>query len=184
MKKRFFTILTLITIFSLLLDVLIVKYITDHRIFSLDDIITKFSILTNGFFSLIVIGIIILVWKRKLILDYLIGFGITAIIIQLLKVIIQRPRPYLTLNLISLIPEKTGFSFPSGHAGFAFFTLGFIWNKFPKFKWAWLIITIFISFSRIYTGIHYLSDILASAIIGLFIGIYFSKNNFLKKIIP
>lgn len=184
MKKKFFIILAIILIISFIFDSLIVNYITDYRIFSLDDLMTKSSIITNGYFSLVIVGIIILIWKRKLILDYLIGFGIVAIIIQILKIIIQRPRPYLTLNLISLIPEKTGFSFPSGHAGFAFFALGFIWKKFPRFKWVWLIITILISFSRIYTGVHYLSDILASAIIGLFIGNYFSKNNFLKRFIP
>ncbi|MFH1592763.1 MAG: phosphatase PAP2 family protein [Candidatus Woesearchaeota archaeon] len=180
MKKKWWVIGLLALFISLFFDELIVKYIESSRVFGLNEFITGFSIWTNGFFSLIVIGLILLYYKRKLILGYLIGFGVVGAIAYLLKIAIRRARPFETLNIVSLIPDKAGFSFPSGHAIFAFFCLGFIWKDFERFRYVWLIIAILIAFSRLYVGVHYLSDLIASLIIGLFVGNLFRKKNIFK----
>ena len=181
-KINKYLIWIILLIISLFLDNLILQYFQNIRISEFNSIITKFSIFTNGFFSLIFIGLIILIYNRKLILRFLLGFGVTALITYIIKIAIRRPRPFSTLDIISLIPSETGFSFPSGHAVFAFFSLAFIWNKFPKFRWIWLILSILIALSRIYTGVHYLSDIIAAIIIGLSLGKLFSKSAIFKKL--
>lgn len=84
---------------------------------------------------------------------------------QLIKQIIKRPRPF-GYRLI----EIGGYSFPSGHAmvGLAFYGLYlYIINKIIQNRKLKLIlnitvitIIILIGISRIYLGVHYLSDIL------------------------
>jgi undecaprenyl-diphosphatase len=91
---------------------------------------------------------------------------VTAIV-QAIKRITSRIRPYDTY--LSIVPQKTerDFSFPSGHTAAAFscaITLGGISSGIavPLFGLAMLI-----AYSRIYLGIHYPSDVMAGAIIGI-----------------
>ncbi|MCK6462306.1 MAG: phosphatase PAP2 family protein [Candidatus Pacebacteria bacterium] len=99
----------------------------------------------------------------------------------ILKYAIQRPRP------IDGIIDETSFSFPSLHAvlSVAFYGLiiYFLWERFksPRFRFFkilfGLVLVLFIGFSRVYLGVHYLSDVLGGYLLGLFwltAGIYAS----------
>lgn len=180
MKYKYWFYGLLVFLISLVIDNRIIQYITGNRVSALNEIITQLTKYTNGFLTLFLIGLIIFVWKRKYLVRYVISFGIFGGIIWVIKYIIQRPRPFLDLDIISLIPVKAGYSFPSGHAGFAFFSLAFIWKLFPRFRWVWLVGVIIISLSRLYSGVHYLSDIIAGTMLGLFFGFYFFKQRFFK----
>lgn len=90
---------------------------------------------------------------------------------SLLKWVIQRPRPFLVNTEIeNLRPETSGgFAFPSGHtqtASTVFYSLH------QAFKRRFLlilasVITIFVAISRMYIGVHYLTDVLAGAGLGV-----------------
>ncbi len=95
-----------------------------------------------------------------------------------LKELVARARPD---GLIPAIAE-TGFSFPSGHSAASMAFYGFlaflIFRLYPEYRKAALLIAagiiILIGFSRLYLGVHYLSDVLAGYALGalwLFIGI-------------
>lgn len=89
-------------------------------------------------------------------------FGVT----ELIRFFYHRPRPFLTLQVHQLLPE-TSWSFPSGHATF-FFALStavYLYNK----KWGigFFIATILITVSRVIASIHYPSDIIGGAVIGI-----------------
>lgn len=180
MKKKYWIVGIVILLISLFFDELIVRSVEDGRILDLNELIRVFSIWTNGFFSLIVVGFIVLYFKRKSIFRFLAGFGIVALVAYLLKIAIRRVRPFDVTDIVSLIPDKTGFSFPSGHAVFAFFCLGFMWKDFKKFRYVWLILAILIAFSRLYVGVHYLSDLVGGMLLGLFFGSLFGKKNIFK----
>lgn len=87
-----------------------------------------------------------------------------------LKLIFGRTRPDLALV------NETSFSFPSGHAtasvavlgGLAFIFVGKIESKLVRLLFYTLLLTIIvlISFSRLYLGVHYPSDIVAGWVVG------------------
>lgn len=119
--------------------------------------------------------IIILTLKRHVREAVLFGFilGMTVVINDILKKIIQRPRPDID-PLISL----QDYSFPSGHAmdSFVFYaTFSFLVFHFTRSKKLALISTILstiliflIGISRIYLGVHYPTDVIAGYLGGLF----------------
>ena len=110
----------------------------------------------------------ILLW---IVFTILVGAGP---VVALIKNIIQRARPSYVPHLV----DQGGYSFPSGHATgavLAWGTLAFLsWyyfkDKYPKMMPYLIGFTIFmvvaISASRLYLGVHYLSDIIAGWSIG------------------
>lgn len=91
-----------------------------------------------------------------------------GIIVSLIRLAWHRPRPFLALNLTPLIPYGDKASFPSGHAAFLFALALAVWFFHKRVGWLFLSLSLLGSLSRIYLGLHWPSDILAGAIIGLF----------------
>jgi undecaprenyl-diphosphatase len=91
----------------------------------------------------------------------------------LLKNLVARPRPYETLPwLRPLVPPLPDFSFPSGHAcASCAAAAALAWSGLSK-KWAIpaFALALLISFSRLYVGVHYPSDVLGGLLLGLLCG--------------
>jgi len=86
---------------------------------------------------------------------------------EIIKLLVDRSRPFETHQVIQLIAYEAGRSFPSGHAAF-FFALAmavYLFNK--RLGWWFFAGAALIGLSRIYAGIHYPSDILGGALVGL-----------------
>lgn len=100
--------------------------------------------------------------------------SLTALANWLLKLLIGRPRP--DSELIQILGESSGFSFPSGHTAYAVVFYGFIFYLVPRLtkqaagRWALqpilILLVILTGASRIYLGAHWLSDTLASLLLG------------------
>lgn len=94
---------------------------------------------------------------------------------RLLKETICRPRPYKVLQGILLPGGESGtFSFPSNHALNNFALAMFFSLLYPKFKYVFFTIAVLVAFSRVYIGVHYPSDILGGAVLGLGFGYVFA----------
>ena len=119
-------------------------------------------------------------WKEILI-SFFSGF-LAWCLATIIKIIIQVPRPYLTLPDIKPLISKTDFSFPSGHATF-FMALGVaIYLSHKKAGYVFIILAILIGLSRIVAGVHFPSDILAVFCLGIIIPIFidFLYKKYLK----
>ena len=93
---------------------------------------------------------------------------------ELIRLVYHRPRPFITYSVHQLIPES-GWSFPSGHASFffAFSTIVYFYNK-PLGYW-FLAASALMGLARIIAGVHYLSDVLAGALVGWLVGLVLYK---------
>jgi undecaprenyl-diphosphatase len=88
-----------------------------------------------------------------------------------LKFILERPRPcHELLNVHLLVGCGSGFSFPSSHAVNTFAGALVLSYFLPRWTWAFFTYAVIIAFSRVYVGVHYPSDVLGGAMLGLAIG--------------
>jgi undecaprenyl-diphosphatase len=89
-------------------------------------------------------------------------------IVELIRFFWPRTRPFLESNINLLVEKVNQPAFPSGHAAF-FFALSLIvyfYNK--KAGLLFFIASILICLGRVIVGLHWPSDILAGAVVGIF----------------
>jgi undecaprenyl-diphosphatase len=108
-------------------------------------------------------------WRRawRIVVLFVVGVGGAELLDVILKLIFARPRPTLPDPLLVL----TSYSFPSGHAmgSMAFYGLLAYLAIQRLSAWRWRVgvaiasafLILLIGFSRMYLGVHYLSDVLA-----------------------
>ena len=99
---------------------------------------------------------------------------------ELIRFLWPKPRPFVENHINLLLSHSVSSSFPSGHAAFFFAlsTVLLLYNKKfyprPKFWWGaglfFFLVSFLISIARVFVGIHWPSDILAGAAIGIFSG--------------
>ena len=123
-------------------------------------------------------------WKME---SYLMLGNLTlaGILIVTFKNIYQRPRP----EILHLVEEK-GFSFPSGHSLAVTIMVGTLivifsqriknqlWKRIVQILLGFYLLSVLVS--RVYLGVHYPSDVLASLSLGL--GILFIEFPFYDKL--
>lgn len=117
-----------------------------------------------------------------LVLFTIFSFTITYALKFFVKASVQRVRPNNEeglSELIRVLQFPTDYSFFSGHASVSFAVTVFVFLTLRKhLKWTYLffIWPILFSFSRIYVGVHYPSDILIGALVGIGMGVLLYKT--------
>lgn len=103
-----------------------------------------------------------------------------------LKVLIQRPRPYVTYPQ-DVHPWGPGLSYsmPSGHSAESFALATSLSLAYPKWyvivpAYAW---AASVAYSRMVVGVHYPTDVLAGAVEGsaVAVGVYYLEQRYFKK---
>lgn len=97
------------------------------------------------------------------------GLTVEYYAVGFLKHWIARPRPFMVLPDVRVFMRDGGFSFPSGHSA-ATFMAASVLSGFFKRAPLYFTIAFIVGFSRVYLGVHYVSDVLAGALMGMAIG--------------
>lgn len=127
----------------------------------------KFMIIINA-----VLFIYIMLNKKYRLLIITLSSILSVIVNNLVKIIVRRERP----NFLRLVVESS-YSFPSGHAMISVLFFGSIIYLINKSnikyrKTITLLLIIFIALvciSRIYLGVHYLTDVVGGVLMAIFI---------------
>ena len=91
----------------------------------------------------------------------------TTLATTALKSVFGRLRPPLDDHAITaLVPLPGDASFPSGHASGAFAAAVALGLLVPRARVPALVVAALVAFSRIWLGVHYLSDVIAGALLG------------------
>ena len=155
-------------------DIIGYKIVSTFLISDFATPIAKFITNFGGAIFLVIatITLFIVIRNKKIGISILSNLAIVTVLNQLIKRILQRPRP-TEYRII----EETGYSFPSGHSMvsmafygyFIYLIYKYVKNKYVK----WISIILLslliclIGISRIYLGVHYTSDVLGGFLISI-----------------
>lgn len=126
--------------------------------------------------GVVALCLLFLVKKPKLCFWYLLSYGFVYLTVRILKETVQRVRPFNVTDAIANIGDTvTDFSFPSGHVACATAIAIFLgYFLFQYFKSRGMrvgivlscsVYVVLVALSRMYLGKHFLTDVLAGAII-------------------
>jgi len=168
-KKTIFLIgiIAVLGLLSFAVDNNVVRFFADLR----TPILNDFMILVTDWLTVAVVAILVPVlllwawgkkkWVPPLVLSVVVAVGLTYLFKSVFAVL--RPE----LGLIA----AAGFSFPSGHTATVFSVTPVLNRGFPKLKWFWVGFACLIGFTRLYLGVHYLSDIIFGGLLGYLVGL-------------
>lgn len=119
----------------------------------------------------------------------LIGLGALAIgffASEIIKEITLRPRPFLSLEEVRLlVAAPSSYAFPSGHTTSSFAVASGLFlgaqrlmGRVPVWAWGSVALAAAISYSRLYVGVHWPTDVLAGIALGIASGWVASRPAF------
>ena len=180
-KKRLGVIgaVVFIILLSFYFDAQIVKGISFLRSVAFDEFFLGITFVSSEIIIFFFLTSLFL-WqdrKRKWILPLWFTLLLSSVVSFILKFAIQRARPF-QLGIVSVLPvleeasfNVWNFSFPSFQAMLAFCAVPILSKEFPKFKYIWIGFASLIAFSRVYFGLHFLSDVIIGGLIGYLLGV-------------
>ncbi|NLK77592.1 MAG: phosphatase PAP2 family protein [Clostridiales bacterium] len=138
----------------------------------LNPIIIFITSLANGGVLWIVLAVLFLCFKKyrktgtAMAVALLIGYVITNLI---LKNLVMRVRPYDAIAALEPLVRASDWSFPSGHSTCSMAAGYVMYQKLPKYLGIpAIVLAVIICLSRLYVGVHYPTDVICGALVGLF----------------
>lgn len=137
----------------------------------LNPIVLFLTSLGDGGLIWIVLAALLLTQKKyqkagvSMAVALLIGLLITNV---LLKNQICRPRPYAAIPELQSLTTASGWSFPSGHSTSSIAAAAAMFPRTPGWMGvSALILAVLICLSRLYVGVHYPTDVICGALVGV-----------------
>ena len=122
--------------------------------------------------GIITVGILLMLKKETRQIAYILFAAalLSGILVYIIKEITARPRPFIELGLTEadiLIHTNPYRSFPSGHTAAAFAVASVVAYYLKRWVIPAAIVACIAGFARIYLLVHYPSDVIAGAAIGI-----------------
>src|SRR6266478_3481606 len=125
------------------------------------------------FFPVLVLAAILLIWKGGTRGVLFLGLVVSivwlgdSLVVNTIKHALARPRPYFAVaEAHTLIGRGHSPGMPSSHAANWFAATIVAYVYYRRSVWFMLPMAVLVSFSRVYNGVHYPSDVMAGAILG------------------
>ena len=158
-------------------DESVIRWLAAHHTRGLDTLMVEITALGTGIVVMMVVAVaalFLVLAEHKYSAMLLLASTFGGIVLNgVLKLGFNRPRPTIFVPSVHAVSS----SFPSGHAmsaAIVYATVAYLAARLHKRRWArWLVMTAafiviaLISFSRVYLGVHYPSDVLAGIVVGL-----------------
>ena len=141
------------------------------RMLWLDGLMLGITQLGNFIFAIIAVLVLYLIGDHLLAYELVLGILTLGLVVQILKVLIHRKRPYINLKDIRIVGSRDGGrSFPSGHTGQAFLMATLILQYYHPAVLGWVLLyslALLVGVTRMYVGMHYPRDVIGGAIFGI-----------------
>ena len=139
--------------------------------------LTTFVSYFSSWIGFVFILITFLLFARfRFALTFAIASGVVSGVVNIVKVVVQRPRPWVESETVANLLEASGYSMPSGHTAnsvviavfLCYFIIRTIKNKPLKISLCVLcgVYVLAVMFSRMFLGQHYLSDVCVGFLVG------------------
>ena len=136
----------------------------------LDLIMKVITQIGSGSVALAIALVLFLINDRMLSYELLLGTLTLWMIVELVKFLVHRSRPFIRLTQTRIVGNRArGRSFPSGHTSQVFFMATLITQHFHSSLWIVILLyatAFLVGITRMYIGAHYPRDVLAGAILG------------------
>lgn len=157
-------------------DFAILNWIQEHlRCDFLDVLMPKVTLLAENGIVLILLGLVLLCVKRYRVCGAAVLGGLAGGLLignGLLKNLIARARPcWLNTDVNLLVAMPLDYSFPSGHTLHCFIAATVLLHYDKRLGIPALAAAVLVAFSRLYLYVHFPSDVLAGAVLGIAIGL-------------
>lgn len=156
------------------------------------DSINKFGTYLGDGFFIIVMALILFFFDKKFAVTILLSYAISSGLVQTLKHTVfsdfHRPMHYLSeisgIHIVDGVEMNYHNSFPSGHttAAFSFFIVLAFFFKEQWLKSLFVLLAIFVAFTRVYLLQHFLIDTLVGSIFGSSFAFLFYYLIFIKDL--
>lgn len=182
MKKNTFYIIGIIfLIISFFIDGKVSLFFSSIRNETFNSISFFISYINTISLFVITTLILYLIKKRKEIILMWAAFFISGVASLVIKLLTERTRPFVEFGFDAIHGINFDFaiwnsSFPSWHAAALFVVYPFL-NK--KIRYYWIAFALIVIVNRVYTGFHYLSDVVAGVLLGhaiVWLVIYLNKR--------
>lgn len=157
-------------------DAAVQRFMLERRAAPLTDLFRAITWLGSAAVVAPLVGIAVVVLVRRR--EHLLAFGVivatvgTSVLVQVTKALVDRPRPPVVSRLVA----ANGGAFPSGHSAQAiacYGALAWVLTRLTATRAlhvvAWssaLAIAFFVGLSRVYLGVHWVSDVLSGWFVG------------------
>jgi undecaprenyl-diphosphatase len=111
-------------------------------------------------------------WTSSLVLA--VAMVTATALVTILKIAFGLPRPFqdLSLGISARFETPTDHGLPSGHTTTAFTVATVVWTRYPNWRIPFTLLAIATGICMVILGLHFPSDVIAGAFLGIFCGTF------------